>query len=56
MTYKEPLCFLAGAAVGAVVTYFVTKQKRDKDINDAWEESRHYYNEKLGDMSRKNRN
>ena len=56
MIYKEPLCFLAGAAVGAVVTYFVTKQKRDKDSNDAWEESRHYYNEKLGDMSRKNRN
>lgn len=56
MTYKEPLCFVAGAVVGAVGCYFAMKQRCDSHVNAAWEESRHYYNKKVSELSRKNRN
>lgn len=56
MTYKEPLCFIAGAIVGAAGCYFAMKQRCDSNVNAAWEESRHYYNKKVSELSRKNRN
>lgn len=56
MTYKEPLCFAVGAIIGATIGVFVTKRNCDVRINREVEEARHAYNEKLGELSRKNRN
>lgn len=56
MTYKEPLCFIAGAAVGATVAVFAVKRKYEKYANDQIEECRHGYNSKLYELSQQNRN
>lgn len=56
MTYKEPLCFIAGAAVGAATAVFVVKRKYEKYANEQIEECRHGYNKKLADLSQQNRN
>lgn len=56
MTYKEPLCFVVGAAVGATVAVFAVKRKYEKYANDQIEECRHGYNRKLADLSQQNRN
>lgn len=56
MTYKEPLYFIAGAAVGATVAVFTVKRKYEKYANDQIEECRHGYNHKLYELSQQNRN
>ena len=56
MTYKEPLIFIAGAAVGAAVTAFAMRRHCDIRINKEVEEARSAYNEKLSNLSMKNRN
>lgn len=56
MTYKEPLCFIAGAVVGAAVGVFAVKRKYEKYANEQIEECRHGYNNKLFELSRQNRN
>lgn len=56
MTYKEPLCFIAGAAIGAVTAVFVVKRKYERYANEQIEECRHGYNHKLFDLSQQNRN
>lgn len=56
MTYKEPLYFIAGAAVGATVAVFAVKRKYEKYANDQIEECRHGYNYKLYELSQQNRN
>lgn len=56
MTYKEPLCFVAGAIVGAAIGVFVTRRQCDIRINKEVEEARHAYNEKLANISKQSRN
>lgn len=56
MTYKEPLYFIAGAAVGATVAVFAVKRKYEMYANEQIEECRHGYNQKLANLSQQNRN
>lgn len=56
MSYKEPLCFVAGAVVGAVVGIFAVKRKYECYANEQIEECRHGYNHKLYELSQQNRN
>lgn len=56
MSYKEPLCFVAGAVVGAAAAIFAVKRKYEKYANEQIEECRHGYNKKLSDLSQQNRN
>lgn len=56
MTYKEPLCFVAGAIVGAAIGVLVTRRQCDIRINKEVEEARHAYNEKLANISKQSRN
>jgi len=56
MTYKEPLCFIAGVVVGGAIGVFAMRRQCDARINKEVEEARHAYNEKLSNLSKKNRN
>lgn len=56
MTYKEPVCFIVGLAVGATIGMLVAKRNCDIRINKEVEEARHAYNERLSELSKKNRN
>ncbi len=56
MSFKEPLCFLGGLIVGGAVGVLVMRRRCDEQVNQAYEESRSYYNKKLSEMSAKNRN
>lgn len=56
MTYKEPLCFVVGMVVGGAIGVFAMRRQCDARINKEVEEARHAYNEKLSDLSKKNRN
>ncbi len=56
MSFKEPLCFLGGLIVGGAVGILVMRRRCDEQVNQAYEESRSYYNKKLAEVSAKNRN
>lgn len=56
MSFKEPLCFLGGLIVGGAVGVLVMRRRCDEQVNQAYEESRSYYNKKLAEVSAKNRN
>lgn len=56
MSIKEPLCFLGGLIVGGAVGVLVMRRRCDEQVNQAYEESRSYYNKKLSELSAKNRN
>lgn len=56
MSFKEPLCFLGGLIVGGAVGVLVMRRRCDEQVNQAYEESRSYYNKKLSELSAKNRN
>lgn len=56
MSFKEPLCFLGGLIVGGAIGVLVMRRRCDEQVNQAYEESRSYYNKKLADVSAKNRN
>lgn len=56
MSFKEPLCFLGGLIVGGAIGVLVMRRRCDEQVNQAYEESRSYYNKKLAEVSAKNRN
>lgn len=56
MSFKEPLCFLGGLIVGGAVGVLIMRRRCDEQVNQAYEESRSYYNKKLAEVSAKNRN
>lgn len=56
MSFKEPLCFLGGLIVGGAIGILVMRRRCDEQVNQAYEESRSYYNKKLAEVSAKNRN
>lgn len=56
MSFKEPLCFLGGLIVGGAIGVLVMRRRCDKQVNQAYEESRSYYNKKLSEVSAKSRN
>ena len=56
MSFKEPLCFLGGLIVGGAIGVLAMRRRCDEQVNQAYEESRTYYNKKLAEVSAKNRN
>lgn len=56
MSFKEPLCFLGGLIVGGAIGVLAMWRRCDEQVNQAYEESRSYYNKKLAELSAKNRN
>lgn len=56
MSFKEPLCFLGGLIVGGAIGVLVMRRRCDEQVNQAYEESRSYYNKKLSEVSAKSRN
>ena len=56
MSFKEPLCFLCGLIVGGAIGVLAMRRRCDEQVNQAYEESRSYYNKKLSEVSAKSRN
>ena len=56
MSFKEPLCILGGLIVGGAIGVLVMRRRCDEQVNQAYEESRSYYNKKLSEVSAKSRN
>ena len=56
MSFKEPLCFLGGLIVGGAIGVLGMRRRCDEQVNQAYEESRSYYNKKIAEVSAKNRN
>lgn len=56
MSFKEPLYFLGGLIVGGAIGVLAMRRRCDEQVNQAYEESRSYYNKKLAEVSAKNRN
>ena len=56
MSFKEPLCILGGLIVGGAIGVLVMLRRCDEQVNQAYEESRSYYNKKLSEVSAKSRN
>lgn len=56
MSFKEPLCFLGGLIVGGAIGVLAMRRHCDEQVNQAYEESRAYYNKKIAEVSAKNRN
>lgn len=56
MTYKEPLLFGVGAALGSVITYFTVKKRFQAKADSEIEEMRSAYNRRLSELAERNRN
>ena len=56
MSFKEPLYFLGGLIVGGAIGVLAMRRRCDEQVNQAYEESRSYYNKKIAEVSAKNRN